>query len=52
VLLNGRALACGPGRKETLDMAVSADPARRAFFAADFLDEPDINWRGENGPYE
>ncbi|OGD21426.1 MAG: hypothetical protein A2W03_15300 [Candidatus Aminicenantes bacterium RBG_16_63_16] len=52
VLINGRGLTSSPGRKAVLEIAISVDPARRAFFAADFLDEPDIDWKGESGPYE
>ena len=51
VLINGRSLICGPGKGIAIDVAAAADPARRVFFAADFLDEPDIDWRGESGPY-
>ena len=51
VRINGRDLVCGPGERVAVDVAVLPDPARRAFFAADFLDEPEIDWRGESGPY-
>ena len=51
VRINGRDLTCGPGESAAVDVAALPDPARRAFFAADFLEEPEIDWHGESGPY-
>jgi hypothetical protein len=51
VRLNGRSLMCLPGQWTAVDVAEAADPGRREFFAPGFLDEPDIAWRGESGPY-
>lgn len=52
VQINGHSLTCGAGKGEVIDLAVAVDPGRAAFFARDFLDEPDIEWHGESGPYE
>lgn len=51
VQINGRHGVCDPSSGATLDVAVSVDPDRAAFFAPDFLDEPETAWRGEGGPY-
>jgi hypothetical protein len=52
VQINGQSLTCKPGIGAILDVAISVDPARRAFFASDFLNEPEIAWRAEGGPYD
>jgi hypothetical protein len=49
--LNGRRLTCGAGGPAVLDVGAAADPGRLAFFARDFLDEPEVDWSGEGGPY-
>lgn len=51
VEINGRTVVSQPGRQAILEIAATADPERRPFFAPDFLDEPDIAWHGETGPY-
>lgn len=52
VRFNGRGVVCGPAEVTVVGVAAAVDPARRAFFAPDFLDEPDIDWRAESGPYD
>jgi hypothetical protein len=44
-------LTCILGKAAVLEIAVAVDPGRKAFFAPGFLDEPDIDWRAEGGPY-
>jgi hypothetical protein len=51
VQVNGHALNCGPGAGGTLDVDVAVDAGRQPFFAPDFLEEPEIVWHGETGPY-
>jgi hypothetical protein len=34
-----------------MDVPEAIDPGRRSFFAAGFLDEPDIDWQEGSGPY-
>jgi hypothetical protein len=51
VRINGRIATCPPVRETIIDVAAAVDPDRRRFFASDFLAEPDIDWRGESGPY-
>jgi len=49
--INGRVLTCRPGETALFTVAVAVDPSRRAFFAPDFLDEPEIDWRPTSLPY-
>jgi hypothetical protein len=51
IQVNGHALNCGPGAGGTLDVDVAVDAGRQPFFAPDFLEEPEIVWHGETGPY-
>lgn len=51
IQINGQNLTCILGKAAVLEIAVAVDPGRKAFFAPGFLDEPDIDWRAEGGPY-
>lgn len=51
LVLNGRAVAVGPGEARTVRIGRRVDPARKAFAAADFLDEPRVRYRHVPLPY-
>jgi len=51
IQINGRGSTCGAGKAAFLKIAVAVDPARKAFFAPGFLDEPAIDWKASGGPY-
>ena len=51
VFLNGKAAACEPGTAAVVALARAADPDRKEFFAADFLEEPAVKHRGAGLPY-
>jgi len=49
--LNGARLHCEPGGRQTLRVARRVDPARRRFFAPDFLHEPRVKYLGSAMAY-
>ena len=51
VTLNRKQVTCPPGETVHVRLRRRVDPARREFFARDFLDEPETDWRGGPLPY-
>ena len=44
VSLNGLRCACPPGERRLINLKKRVDPKRKEFFAADFLQEPDVRF--------
>ena len=51
VTINGKRRRCPPGERKAIRIAKRVDPARKEFFAADFLDEPPVRWPQAPLPY-
>lgn len=49
--LNGRTARIAPGAAAALRLGRRVDPARRAFYAGDFLEEPPVEWPEAGLPY-
>jgi hypothetical protein len=49
--LNGRSVRVPPGAEIAVRLSRRVDPKRQEFFAADFLEEPEVDWREAGLPY-
>lgn len=51
ITINGVRRTVHAGKPSSLRIKKRVDPARKAFFAADFLDEPTVKWIDGSLPY-